>query len=149
MSDAWDYIINNNGIDNETAYQYNSGYSGYVMEKKIQIYYLNKKIIFLFFKWNGQCRYNQGGKFNVFVDSYVDVPADELSLQTALATKGPISVGFYVTNNFKYYSSGVFYDTTCPIGEANHAVTLVGYDTDSSGRQYYILRNQWGTDWGK
>jgi len=38
MSDAWDYIINNNGIDNETAYQYNSGYSGYVMEKKIQIY---------------------------------------------------------------------------------------------------------------
>ena len=33
MTDAWNYIINNNGIDNETAYQYTSGDSGYVSFK--------------------------------------------------------------------------------------------------------------------
>ena len=76
------------------------------------------------------------------------LPDNELSLQEALANKGPISVAFYVTNNFKSYSSGIFTDSTCPSGEINHAVTLVGYDTDSNGNQYYILRNQWGTNWG-
>jgi len=30
----------------------------------------------------------------------------------------------------------------------NHAVILVGYDTDLNGNQYYILRNSWGTSWG-
>jgi C1A family cysteine protease len=69
-------------------------------------------------------------------------------LQTALANKGPISVAIYVTNNFKSYSSGVFFDLTCPFGAINHAVTLVGYDTDSNGNEYYILRNEWGERWG-
>jgi cathepsin L len=77
------------------------------------------------------------------------LPKNELSLQDALANKGPISVAFYVTDNFKSYSSGIFSDSACPLGEINHAVTLVGYDTDSNGKQYYILRNQWGTNWGE
>ena len=77
------------------------------------------------------------------------LPVNELSLQEALANKGPISVAFYATKNFRYYSSGVFYDSSCPLGEINHAVTIVGYDTDSNGNQYYILKNSWGRDWGK
>ena len=36
----------------------------------------------------------------------------------------------------------------CNYPNPNHAVALVGYDTDSNGNQYYILRNQWGTSWG-
>lgn len=104
----------------------------------------------LIFKWTGQCRYNVASRSNVFVDSYVSVTTNnEISLQTALATKGPVSVALYVTNNYKSYASGVFIDNTCPYGDINHAVTLVGYDTDASGNEYYILRNQWGTSWGK
>ena len=31
---------------------------------------------------------------------------------------------------------------------ANHAVIVVGWDTDSTtGQQYWIIRNQWGTAW--
>ena len=53
-----------------------------------------------------------------------------------------------MSNNFQSYSSGVFKDNYCYNPNPNHAVALVGYDTDSNGNQYYILRNQWGTSWG-
>jgi hypothetical protein len=67
-------------------------------------------------------------------------------LTNAIANVGPISVALYVTSNFQNYKSGVFIDTTCP-NSVNHAVTLVGYGT-LNGQDYYILKNQWGTNWG-
>ena len=42
----------------------------------------------------------------------------------------------------------MFTDTSCPAGGLNHAVNLVGYGT-LNGKDYYILRNSWGTNWGK
>ena len=45
--------------------------------------------------------------------------------------------------------SGIFDDPTCPTNEVNHAVTIVGYGKDSaSGKNYWIVRNQWGAGWG-
>ena len=64
-----------------------------------------------------------------------------------LAKIGPVAVGIYISSNFKLYKSGLFKDTTCNNKSINHAVNLVGYGTDSTGD--YILRNQWGTTWGK
>ena len=46
---------------------------------------------------------------------------------------------------------GMFYDPVCAkasINDENHAVTVVGYGTDSKGFDFWIVRNQWGTDWG-
>ena len=70
-------------------------------------------------------------------------------MQQALANQGPIALAIEVTDNFQSYSSGLFKDTTChnTVDYLNHAVILVGYDTDLNGNQYYILRNQWGTSW--
>lgn len=68
-------------------------------------------------------------------------------LTNAIANQGPISVAVYVSSLFQYYSGGLFVDTSCPTGQINHAVTLVGYGNGSSG-DYYILRNSWGTNWG-
>jgi len=73
---------------------------------------------------------------------------DENALQLALANVGPISVAFYASQNFQFYANGTFSDSSCIGNQANHAVVLVGYDTDSNGNEFYILRNSWGTSWG-
>lgn len=42
----------------------------------------------------------------------------------------------------EYYSRGIF--DRCKSGEVDHAVILVGYTKD-----YWIIRNSWGTGWGE
>ena len=44
--------------------------------------------------------------------------------------------------NWSKYKSGVF--SNCAKG-LNHAVLLVGYNTDDS----WIVKNSWGTTWGE
>jgi C1A family cysteine protease len=51
--------------------------------------------------------------------------------------------------------SGVFSDSTCPQGNTyalNHEMVIVGYGVQylaSGVTPYWIVRNQWGTAWGK
>jgi hypothetical protein len=58
-----------------------------------------------------------------------------------------------VETSFYSYSSGV-YNTPCSAAptyaNTNHAVTIVGYGTDSStGLLYWKALNSWGTSWGE
>ena len=79
-------------------------------------------------------------------------PGNEPLLLVAVVTIGPISVSIKATDNFFFYRSGVFYDTHCRRGSQgiiNHAVVLVGYGSDVSGGDYWIIHNTWGSDWGE
>merc|ERR1712139_446897 len=69
------------------------------------------------------------------------VPTSESGHLSAL-TKGPIAVAFEVTNACQQYRSGIFKDTSCR-GNANHAVTMVAYDS-----QKFSIKNSWGGSWG-
>lgn len=40
------------------------------------------------------------------------------------------------------------YNGSCTTTTLNHALVVVGYDEMSTGEEYWILRNQWGSDWG-
>jgi cathepsin L len=52
-------------------------------------------------------------------------------------------------NGLQFYSGGIYNTTECSTITLNHAMLLVGYGTDtSSGRDYWILKNSWGTSWG-
>ena len=65
----------------------------------------------------------------------------------ALELVGPIVVTLNA-NNLKHYSSGIINMPFCS-RLTNHAVLAVGYGTDKSGVDYYIVKNSWGESWGE
>ncbi|KAJ8958958.1 hypothetical protein NQ318_019729 [Aromia moschata] len=83
------------------------------------------------------------------VSSYVWIPnGDESSLQNAAATVGPISVAIYA-EPIVYYAGGVFDDESgCSGGVVDHGVLIAGYG-ESSGTEYWLVKNSWGSEWGE
>ncbi|XP_042495112.1 ervatamin-B-like [Macadamia integrifolia] len=73
---------------------------------------------------------------------------NESALKEAVAIQ-PISVAIDSSGaDFQGYKEGIFVG---PCGtETNHAVTIVGYGTDTvgTGYDYWIVKNSWGTTWG-
>jgi len=65
-----------------------------------------------------------------------------------LAAVGPMAVNVDASP-WSGYSSGVF--TRCKFNEIdiNHVVQVVGYGTDASGGDYWLIRNSWGASWGE
>jgi len=125
MDFAFQYIKQNHGIDTETSYPY---------EGK-----------------EGKCRYKKQN--NGATDTgFVDVPqGDEQKLKDASATVGPISIAIDASqSSFQFYSKGVYDEPECSSTELDHGVLLVGYGTDDeSGKDYWIVKNSWGTKWGE
>jgi len=48
---------------------------------------------------------------------------------------------------FQMYSGGVFTSTRCGTS-LDHATNVVGWGTDSSYGDYWLMRNSWGKSWG-
>lgn len=124
MDQAFTYIQNNGGIDTEDSYPY----------RAVQ----------------GICRYNQRNS-GATCSGYVDIPeGDEDKLREAIGTIGPVSIGIDASNeSFRHYSSGVYVEENCKTNYTDHGVLAVGYGTDRSGNDYYIVKNSWGTTWGE
>jgi cathepsin L len=122
MDYAFQYIKENDGIDTEDSYQYQAR--------------------------TLTCRFNPstvGAKDTGFTD----IPSrDENSLQSAIATVGPISVAIDAAHSsFQLYRSGVYDEPACSQTQLDHGVLAVGYDSQN-GQDYYIVKNSWGTSWG-
>ena len=81
----------------------------------------------------------------VKVSGYVKNPVNDVAaFETALATKGPMSVTV-AAEPWQLYGGGVF--EGCSRDNSNtldHGVQAVGY-TD----KYWIVRNSWGSFWGE
>ncbi|EFA80189.1 hypothetical protein PPL_07011 [Heterostelium album PN500] len=59
---------------------------------------------------------------------------------------GPVGVAMQANPDFYDYRTGIF-RCAAPVGaNTNHSVLLVGYNQD---QDYYIIRNNWGTQWGE
>jgi cathepsin L len=71
-------------------------------------------------------------------------------LKYVLKIFGPVSIAIEVKNNLYFYNSGVYDDYTCTKEGINHAVLLVGYGYDMKiNKNYWIIKNSWGEDWGE
>lgn len=73
-------------------------------------------------------------------------PNDAQALETAVATKGPVSVTVAATA-WMLYGGGLFHGCSRPLrGSAtlDHGVQVVGYTQDA-----WIVRNSWGPSWGE
>ncbi|KAG2663599.1 hypothetical protein I3760_16G039600 [Carya illinoinensis] len=121
MDSAFEFIINNGGIDTEEDYPYHAA--------------------------DGRCDTHRKNAKVVSIDDYEDVPANnEKALQKAVANQ-PVSVAIEAGGReFQLYESGVF---TGKCGTAlDHGVTAVGYGTEN-GVNYWIVKNSWGGNWGE
>ena len=88
-------------------------------------------------------------KEKYFVDNYTNVPANSVSQLKAAIAKQPVSVTIEAdTLVFQLYRGGVLTSTACGTN-LDHAVAAVGYGTDATAGDYYIVRNSWGGSWGE
>eukprot|EP00755_Sulcionema_specki_P033171 Sspe_Gene.100183::Locus_74905_Transcript_1_1_Confidence_1.000_Length_1059::g.100183::m.100183 len=81
------------------------------------------------------------------INGYGWIRTDEVALLSEVQ-RCPVSVALETrTVNFQLYSGGVFEG---PCGDQlDHGMLLVGYGTDPSGKDYWILKNSWGALWGE
>ncbi|CAL5372874.1 unnamed protein product [Camellia sinensis] len=121
MDYAFQFIIENGGIDSESDYPY--------------------------LGVDGQCDPTRKNAKVVSIDDYEDVPPfDELALKNAVAHQ-PVSVAIEASGRaLQLYLSGIF---TGECGMAlDHGVAVVGYGKEN-GVDYWIVRNSWGASWGE
>uniref|UniRef100_UPI00398E45CA procathepsin L-like n=1 Tax=Pristiophorus japonicus TaxID=55135 RepID=UPI00398E45CA len=120
MANAYRYVIKNKGINSEATYPYTGR--------------------------DESCKFRRND-IAATVTRYRSVKSHERSLANAVKKIGPIAVAIDAgQHSFQYYKTGVYYDPACS-KTVNHAVLVVGYGTES-GKQYWIVKNSWGTGWG-
>jgi len=126
MTDAMNYIISNNGIDTEASYPYTA-------------------------EDGTSCNYNSANKGSTLT-AYTNVnQGSESDLQTK-ANMGPVSVAIDASeDSFQFYSTGVYYSTSCSSTALDHGVLVVGWGVEGNNTatpDYWLVKNSWGTDWG-
>jgi cathepsin L len=100
----------------------------------------------------GVCHFDKSKATGTF-GNYVNVTQyNETALKVASVSQ-VISVGIDASSwLFQLYSGGVYDDSSCKwqIDELDHGVAVVGYGHDSSSdKDYWIVRNSWGSSWGE
>ncbi|XP_063296536.1 cathepsin K-like isoform X2 [Pelobates fuscus] len=122
MTNAFEYVKDNNGIDSEEAYPY-------IGEDE-------------------ECQYTPSGRAATCTGYKEVKKGSEQALMKAVVKVGPISVGIDAgLSSFQFYTKGIYYDAQCNAEEINHAVLVVGYGVQKSAK-YWIVKNSWGEEWG-
>jgi len=122
MDDAFQYIIDNHGIDTEESYKYRA-------------------------TGPNKCEF-KAADVGATISSFHDVKSGSESDLQSSVDKTPVSVAIDASHDsFQLYSSGVYYEPACSTSELDHGVLAVGYGSQGS-LNYWIVKNSWGTGWG-
>lgn len=99
------------------------------------------------------CRFDNKSAFpNFKVSGYKNVTqGDEAALQVA-AYEAVLAIAIDASSIFfQLYSKGVYSPLMCKNqwNQLDHGVAIVGWGTDATGGDYWIVRNSWGASWGQ
>ncbi|KAI3414815.1 uncharacterized protein J3R85_015855, partial [Psidium guajava] len=121
MDDAFEYIVQNQGISSEDTYPY------------VGI--------------DSTCDTQAASIAATQISGYEDVPVSEDEILKAVAMQ-PVSISVDMNSDgFQNYVEGIFEG---PCGaNLNHAVVIVGYGTTADGVDYWLIKNSWGVMWGE
>jgi len=122
MDFAFIYVQKNNGIDTEECYPYEAA--------------------------ELQCRFKRSCSAAT-CSGHVDIPhGDEIALQKAVATIGPVSVAIDAAHpSFQMYKHGVYNEPECSPTQLDHGVLAAGYGS-VGGQDFWLVKNSWGPTWG-
>ena len=82
------------------------------------------------------------------VIGFKDVAISNDALLNALQEQ-PVSIALDAdTSVFQHYVCGII-SGPCDDKSIDHGVLAVGYASDDSGKQYFRVKNSWGTGWGE
>jgi len=124
---AYAMIINQGGLSTEWMYPYIS-----------------------YFGSNYNCHFDSGVTIPLAkLTGYHVLPSNKLTpvLQT-LATTGPLAVNVDASA-WAFYETGVFDGCNQTNPDIDHVVQLVGYGTDPTYGDYWLVRNSWSPTWGE
>jgi len=84
-----------------------------------------------------------------FIAAWHQTSTDEAQIAASLQQYGPLSIGINA-NTLQFYTGGVASPTksSCNPRALDHGVAIVGFGTDS-GKDYWTIRNSWGSSWGE
>jgi len=121
MTQAFDYIKKNKGIDTEASYPYTA-------------------------TGPNTCKFKAADIGSTIV-SYTNVASGSEADLIAKINEGPVSVAIDASHSsFQLYTTGIYYEPACSSTQLDHGVLAVGYGT--STKDYYIVKNSWGLSWG-
>jgi len=121
MTQAFDYIKKNKGIDTEASYPYTA-------------------------TGPNTCKFKAADIGSTIV-SYTNIASGSEADLVAKINEGPVSVAIDASHSsFQLYTSGIYYEPACSPTQLDHGVLAVGYGT--STKDYYIVKNSWGLTWG-
>ncbi|PRQ23745.1 putative fruit bromelain [Rosa chinensis] len=118
-------------------------------------YGINREITYPFIGRDQPCNAKLEKNPYALIAGYSGLPANDESLMKKFVARQPIAAGMEVTDEFIHYKGGVYKDPLRECGRlpmvnrSLHAVTIVGYGTDEDDTDYWLVKNSWGTDWGR
>lgn len=121
MDDAFEFVIANKGLCTEADYKYTAQ--------------------------DGSCKKSKCTSA-VTISSFTDVQKNsEAQLQAACAQQ-PVSIAVDASEGWQMYSGGILDASSGCSTNLDHGVLLVGYGTEA-GKDYWKVKNSWGTSWGE